>query len=96
MVEDQEQKWTEEMLSKYDSIRTFEYRDDFEWHTDEEDRTVTVMSVKGKWQFQYDNTKPIDLVEGFEFRIPRDEWHRILAFDIGSVLILAIHKHIES
>ena len=39
------------------------------WHTDQEDRTVTVLEGKG-WQFQRDNELPLALTEGDNIFIP--------------------------
>jgi quercetin dioxygenase-like cupin family protein len=47
------------------------------WHTDQEDRTVTVLEGKG-WQFQRDNELPLALTEGDNIFIPKDQIHRII------------------
>jgi quercetin dioxygenase-like cupin family protein len=47
------------------------------WHTDQEDRTVTVLEGKG-WQFQRDNELPLALIEGDNIFIPKDQIHRII------------------
>lgn len=51
--------------------------DEFVWHRDERDRTVTVLSGKG-WLFQPDNSLPVSLDAGVIIHIPRDSWHRII------------------
>ena len=47
------------------------------WHTDQEDRTVTVLEGKG-WQFQRDNELPLALSEGDNIFIPKGQIHRII------------------
>ena len=47
------------------------------WHTDQEDRTVTVLEGKG-WQFQRDNELPLALTEGDNIFIPKGKIHRII------------------
>ena len=47
------------------------------WHTDQEDRTVTVLEGEG-WQFQRDNELPLVLSEGVRIFIPKDEIHRVI------------------
>ena len=47
------------------------------WHTDQEDRTVTVLEGNG-WQFQRDNELPLALTEGDNIFIPKGEIHRII------------------
>ena len=47
------------------------------WHTDQEDRTVTVLEGNG-WQFQRDNELPLVLTEGVRIFIPKGEIHRII------------------
>ena len=47
------------------------------WHTDQEDRTVTVLEGKG-WQFQRDNELPLELKEGVNIFIPKGKIHRVI------------------
>ena len=47
------------------------------WHTDQEDRTVTVLEGKG-WQFQQDNELPLELKEGVNIFIPKGQIHRVI------------------
>ena len=47
------------------------------WHTDQEDRTVTVLEGKG-WQFQRDNELPLELKVGDSIFIPRHQVHRVI------------------
>ena len=47
------------------------------WHTDQEDRTVTVLEGKG-WQFQRDNELPLTLNEGDNIFIPMGQIHRVI------------------
>jgi hypothetical protein len=45
------------------------------WHRDHEDRWVEVLH-ETNWQFQHDNSLPININEGFS--IPKNEWHRLI------------------
>ena len=47
------------------------------WHTDQEDRTVTVLEGKG-WQFQQDNELPLALTKGDNIFIPKGQIHRVI------------------
>jgi len=47
------------------------------WHTDQEDRTVTVLEGNG-WQFQRDNELPLVLSEGVRIFIPKGQIHRVI------------------
>ena len=49
------------------------------WHTDQEDRTVTVLEGKG-WQFQRDNEFPLVLTEGDNIFIPKGQIHRVIKY----------------
>ena len=47
------------------------------WHTDQEDRTVTVLEGKG-WQFQRDNELPLALTKGDTIFISKGQIHRVI------------------
>ena len=47
------------------------------WHTDQEDRTVTVLEGKG-WQFQQDNELPLALTKGDNIFISKGQIHRVI------------------
>ena len=47
------------------------------WHTDQEDRTITVLKGKG-WKFQRDNELPLELKEGVNIFIPKGQIHRVI------------------
>ena len=47
------------------------------WHTDQEDRTLTVLEGKG-WQLQRDNELPLALNEGDNIFIPMGQIHRVI------------------
>ena len=73
-------------------IRTFYSNvdsDDLVWHRDLEDRKVTVLEGEG-WQFQFNGSLPIELVEDRAFMIPRDMYHRIIKGK--TKLVLRIEK----
>ena len=74
------------------NIRTFYSNvdsDDLVWHRDLEDRKVTVLEGEG-WQFQFNGSLPIELVEDRTFMIPRDMYHRIIKGK--TKLVLRIEK----
>lgn len=47
------------------------------YHTDLEDRIVTVISGEG-WQFQYEGEDPIDMTQNLVIEIPANRSHRII------------------
>ena len=47
------------------------------WHTDREDRTVTVLEGKG-WQFQRDNELTLEFKKGVRIFIPKGQIHRVI------------------
>jgi len=63
--------------------------DDLVWHRDLEDRKVTVLEGEG-WQFQFNGSLPIELVEDRTFMIPRDMYHRVIKGK--TKLVLRIEK----
>lgn len=52
-------------------------QDQLVWHTDEQDRAVTVLEGIG-WRFQRDNQLPFELKEKDTIFIPKGEIHRVL------------------
>jgi quercetin dioxygenase-like cupin family protein len=77
----------------YDNVRVFQLNkvdeSDLVWHTDEENRLITVLEGEG-WRFQRDNELPIELSKGDKLKIPEGQIHRILK---GSTdLIIKIEK----
>jgi quercetin dioxygenase-like cupin family protein len=75
-----------------DNIRKF-YKDvdemDLVWHTDRENRTITVLEGEG-WRFQRDNELPMELSVGDKLFIPEGQVHRILKGT--SDLVIKIEK----
>jgi quercetin dioxygenase-like cupin family protein len=65
----------------YDNVRVFQLNkvdeSDLVWHTDEENRLITVLEGEG-WRFQRDNELPIELSKGDKLKIPEGQIHRIL------------------
>lgn len=47
------------------------------WHRDQKDRYIKVLEGNG-WKFQLDNMLPMTLVEGQEFFIPKETFHRVI------------------
>lgn len=52
-------------------------QDELIWHRDKNDRIVEVVSGSG-WKFQRDNNLPVLLREGDRFKIPAEQYHRLL------------------
>lgn len=52
-------------------------QDELIWHRDKNDRIVEVVSGVG-WKFQRDNNLPVLLREGDRFKIPAEQYHRLL------------------
>ena len=61
------------------------------WHTDQEDRTVTVLESGPQWYFQVDRSIPVGMNEGGEFVIDAKTWHRVLKG--AGKLVLEITEH---
>jgi len=74
-----------ELRTFYSSVDS----DDLVWHRDLEDRKVTVLEGEG-WQFQFNGSLPIELVEDRTFMIPRDMYHRVIKGK--TKLVLRIEK----
>tara|TARA_A200000159_G_scaffold164736_1_gene195842 strand:- start:513 stop:1442 length:930 start_codon:yes stop_codon:yes gene_type:complete len=53
------------------------HQDELIWHRDKNDRIVEVVSGSG-WKFQRDNSLPVLLQEGDRFKIPAEQYHRLL------------------
>jgi len=71
-------------IQKSDNIREFSINVDpldLQWHFDEEDRTIRVLSESTDWQLQYDNELPIDIIYDNDYYIPRGVYHRIIKND---------------
>ena len=47
------------------------------YHTELEDRTVTVIRGEG-WQFQFEGEDPIDMTEDLVIEIPANKSHKII------------------
>ena len=50
----------------------------FIWHRDKKDRIVKILS-SNKWMLQIDNELPRELIEGNNYLIQKNVWHRIIA-----------------
>lgn len=87
MVNDQS-TWTSIEINTNAEIRTFNSNQLFEWHWDAEDRILEVIDFSGKWQFQLDNSKPINLTSGLILDIVKAGiWHRMICIETGSISI---------
>ena len=70
----------EKKINETNVVRTFDDNVDVNeliWHRDREARTVRVMEGK-EWGLQLDNKMPVKMVEGKEYFIPKEKWHRII------------------
>lgn len=81
-------EWSTEKVDTGSEIRTFDSNGLFEWHQDLELRTVTVLSMTGFWQFQYDNDKPFWIRKGSIFVIESLIWHRMIPVREGKIELL--------
>jgi len=61
------------------------------YHTDLEDRTVTVISGKG-WQFQYEGEDPIDMTEDLVIKIPANRSHKIIKGTTDLVITIEVEE----
>lgn len=61
-------------------IRSFNPQNNemFIWHKDKKDRIIKVIS-SDNWSLQMDNSIPVILIEGFNYLIRKNTWHRIIA-----------------
>jgi len=50
----------------------------FIWHRDKKDRIVKILS-SNSWMLQIDNELPIKLIEGNNYLIQKNSWHRVIA-----------------
>jgi len=72
--------FNEKKISENVVVRTFDgdlNEDELIWHRDREGRTVRVIEGK-EWGLQLDNQMPFKLIEGKEYFIPKEEWHRVI------------------
>lgn len=70
--------YSEKILSKNYSIRTFNQNvdlEDLKWHFDEEDRIVEVIG-ETDWLFQFDDELPFTIKSPIS--IPKGRYHRII------------------
>lgn len=61
------------------------------YHTDLEDRTVTVISGEG-WQFQYEGEDPIDMTKDLIIEIPANKSHKIIKGTTDLVVTIEIKE----
>ena len=51
--------------------------DELVWHRDKRDRKIRIIEGVG-WQLQFDDEMPITLLEGEEYFIPKNIFHRVI------------------
>lgn len=59
--------------------------DELKWHVDKEDRVVTVIE-SNNWFLQMDNELPLKLLEGHEYHIPKNIYHRVIK-GVGDLIV---------
>lgn len=77
---DEEDLPFDEKEDGYSKIRTFNENinpGELKWHVDNEDRVVKVTQSQG-WELQMDNELPVKLMEGYEYHIPKNIYHRVI------------------
>ena len=47
------------------------------WHTDREDRVVSVIEGNG-WKFQFDEELPFEMIDGIKITISKGDLHRVI------------------
>jgi hypothetical protein len=69
-------------------IREFDahHSEEYEWHRDQEDRSVEVIKAGTNWFFQSDNCLPFLLFPGFLININKLVFHRLIKGD-GKLII---------
>lgn len=84
--------YIDNIFNKNHFVRTFDKNvntNDLVWHRDKRDRIIKVLSGD-RWQLQFDNQLPFDLIEDCIYIIPKMIFHRIIKGDLN--LILDIHE----
>lgn len=75
-------------ISKNIFTRTFSAdadNSDLCWHRDKQNRIIEVIEGEG-WNLQLDNCIPMRLIVGREYRIPKEEYHRLIKGNTKLVL----------
>jgi len=84
-----------ELNSKYTKVlREFNENLDHEdlyWHKDKEDRLIEVKEGSG-WYLQLENELPQLMIEGLNFQIPKNTWHRIINKN-STNLVIEVRKY---
>ena len=62
----------------------------YQWHKDDEDRNIEILSEGEDWLFQFDNEVPLQIKKGQNIYIPKDMWHRLIKG--RKKLLLSIEK----
>lgn len=81
-------------ISKDTFIRTFAAdadNSDLCWHRDREKRTVKVIEGEG-WSLQLDNCIPMRLITGRQYKIPKEEYHRLIKGTTDLVVEITVHN----
>ena len=60
------------------------------WHTDREDRVVSVIEGNG-WKFQFDEELPFEMIDGIEISILKGDLHRVIKGK--GPLKIVVHKN---
>jgi len=77
---DSQYPFTETRISSSSVLREFSRdtsSEELVWHRDREHRSVSVLEGRG-WLLQLDGELPVRLLEGEEYLIPAESWHRVI------------------
>ena len=61
------------------------------YHTDLENRTITVISGEG-WQFQYEGEDPIDMTADLVIEIPANRSHKVIKGTTDLVITIEVEE----
>jgi hypothetical protein len=87
--------YTEKRVTETTRLRVFKphvNEGELVWHRDAEARKITVLQGGG-WQFQSDNTLPIEMKDHAVFEVNAGEWHRVIS---GSGTLRVLIEEITS
>lgn len=62
----------------------------YQWHKDDEDRNIEILTEGENWFFQFDNEIPLPIQKGQKIHIPKGRWHRLIKG--RKKLLLSIEK----
>ena len=89
----EELPFTEEKIGDQKFLRYFDSSrsEEMVWHQDPEDRNVRLLEGRG-WMLQLDENLPVTLAPGMWHKIPKLEWHRLIALPGCTNAVFEVHK----